>query len=465
MDQSWISGRPVPGLPGPGGEESWHQGLHGGPLFSDPGSIDLEAAVSVSATTNAPDLDTHILALASTVSTATAPAAELSTGITMAAAVTASARGILDSVPLRAAVIASAPKAWLDSAPMRAAVTVSGQPATVDLNTAIRLSANVRATAVATFGNLEVRVTATAIASLTTAIPLVPVAVQIAATAQLYTYSFVAGVAAQATATASLTTGIVMEGQASATVGAGLTPGPAFRANVECAINPLAPAPTGPGLIFDLATLQWHDGRPFQFLTSSTDTKHWYGARPVGGLSVGFTHAPPIVMVPVTAILNTRIALAGAVIARATASVPFVGTAVTFAAAVQCAAIIAESRLRTEYITRIIGNMYLSTGMLVTTGNLQITPEHFILLGTRLSAPPATVYVIPGDGELNIPMVPSQTVRYRVEYDPTPLDTSVPIRLKPGYWLDKWYVPDIDLIDIRYISDVTPPSLGPPPGE
>jgi hypothetical protein len=87
-----------------------------------------------------------------------------------------------------------------------------------------------------------------------------------------------------------------------------------------------------------------------------------------------------------------------------------------------------------------------STGTKLTTGQLRIRPRTWANNNTELVAPVIMVYAIPGDGDIELSLAPSQS--YVVEFDPTPLDLVTPLAQKSGYFINIWTVPATGPVDI-----------------
>jgi hypothetical protein len=93
-------------------------------------------------------------------------------------------------------------------------------------------------------------------------------------------------------------------------------------------------------------------------------------------------------------------------------------------------------------LVTITGSIYnASTGAKWTTGRLYLKPKTFIRHGQNVIVPATVSYDIPGTGNISLGLAPStDSVTYTVEFDPDPTDTSVPFRLKSGYFKDEWLV-------------------------
>lgn len=100
--------------------------------------------------------------------------------------------------------------------------------------------------------------------------------------------------------------------------------------------------------------------------------------------------------------------------------------------------------------TTITGSIYdAATGAKLTLGRLYIKPDNFIRNGSNLIVPKTITYDIPGSGNISLVLAPSTDgVTYTVEFDPTPADTSVPFRIKSGYFIDSWVIPANRSVDI-----------------
>lgn len=95
-------------------------------------------------------------------------------------------------------------------------------------------------------------------------------------------------------------------------------------------------------------------------------------------------------------------------------------------------------------LVTLIGSIYdATTGAKRTSGRLYLRPKSFIRNGPNLVAPKTISYDIPGTGDISLPIAPTagDSVAYVVEYDPNPADTSLPFRLKSGYFRNEWTVP------------------------
>lgn len=68
-------------------------------------------------------------------------------------------------------------------------------------------------------------------------------------------------------------------------------------------------------------------------------------------------------------------------------------------------------------------------------------------------APISTEISIPPTGDLDFNLaVPEDGITYIVEYDPTPNDTTTPIKLKQGYFKNEWT--GLTQIPVHDISDL-----------
>jgi hypothetical protein len=100
-------------------------------------------------------------------------------------------------------------------------------------------------------------------------------------------------------------------------------------------------------------------------------------------------------------------------------------------------------------LVTIVGSLYNpATGQKRTLGRLIIRPKKFITSGTELVSANAVTVDIPASGDLSFNLVPSGGVPYIVEFDPNPVDTATPLRLKSGYFLNSWLVPNAGPVDI-----------------
>jgi hypothetical protein len=93
-------------------------------------------------------------------------------------------------------------------------------------------------------------------------------------------------------------------------------------------------------------------------------------------------------------------------------------------------------------LVTLTGSIYnASTGAKWTTGRLYLKPKTFIRHGQNVIVPATVSYDIPGTGNISLGLAPStDSVTYTVEFDPNPADTSIPFRLKSGYFKDEWLV-------------------------
>jgi hypothetical protein len=100
--------------------------------------------------------------------------------------------------------------------------------------------------------------------------------------------------------------------------------------------------------------------------------------------------------------------------------------------------------------TTITGSIYdAATGAKRTLGRLYLKPNNFLRNGNNVIAPKTVTYDIPGSGNLSLALAPSTDgITYTVEFDPTPADTTIPFRIKPGYFSDQWLVPVATSADI-----------------
>ncbi len=99
----------------------------------------------------------------------------------------------------------------------------------------------------------------------------------------------------------------------------------------------------------------------------------------------------------------------------------------------------------------ITGSLYdARTGTKVTTGRLYLKLTRWTYNGPDLVVPKTVYYDVPGSGNWNLALCPSNGVDYFVEFDPNPGDTVTPLRLKDGYWSNYWDVPyaTVDISDL-----------------
>jgi hypothetical protein len=97
-------------------------------------------------------------------------------------------------------------------------------------------------------------------------------------------------------------------------------------------------------------------------------------------------------------------------------------------------------------LTEITGNLVDQNGNTITTGMLLITPRSPIVVQDQLITTVTVRYTV--TGPLSINLASSGSVRYDVQYDPTPSDTVTPVNLKPGFWKAIWEVPNVTSIDV-----------------
>lgn len=91
--------------------------------------------------------------------------------------------------------------------------------------------------------------------------------------------------------------------------------------------------------------------------------------------------------------------------------------------------------------TTITGSIYDAVGTKLLSGRLYIKPSTFFRIGSNLIVPETTTYDIPGSGSISLQLAPCPVgVTYTIEFDPTPGDTTIPFRIKSGYFKDEWVV-------------------------
>jgi hypothetical protein len=106
--------------------------------------------------------------------------------------------------------------------------------------------------------------------------------------------------------------------------------------------------------------------------------------------------------------------------------------------------------LSVNRFTTITGSIYdAATGAKRTLGRLYLKPNNFLRNGSNLVIPKTVTYDIPGSGNLSLVLAPSTDgITYTVEFDPTPADTTIPFRIKSGYFKDEWSIPASTSVDI-----------------
>jgi hypothetical protein len=100
-------------------------------------------------------------------------------------------------------------------------------------------------------------------------------------------------------------------------------------------------------------------------------------------------------------------------------------------------------------LTNVQGSIYNASGTVITTGKMYITLQQDVISvdGTKVAPSTVTVDLSATSGVINVNLYATQGatpsgVYYLVEYDPTPTDTTKPMRLKDGYWRNYWSVPN-----------------------
>jgi hypothetical protein len=99
-------------------------------------------------------------------------------------------------------------------------------------------------------------------------------------------------------------------------------------------------------------------------------------------------------------------------------------------------------------LVTIQGSMYDPSGRKLVSGRLIIQPTNIIVDGTSLVGRGAVNVSIPGSGDISIDLMPSHGVSYSVAFDPYPTDTATPLKLKSGYFITSWTVPNSGPVDI-----------------
>jgi hypothetical protein len=99
-------------------------------------------------------------------------------------------------------------------------------------------------------------------------------------------------------------------------------------------------------------------------------------------------------------------------------------------------------------LSKITGYLYDANGSVITVGKLRITPQQdFISLdGTKIVPFPKEVDLSDEEGLIDIDLhatvgATPDGLAYFVEFDPDPADTSIPMKLKDGYFSNYWTVP------------------------
>src|SRR3954466_265884 len=100
-------------------------------------------------------------------------------------------------------------------------------------------------------------------------------------------------------------------------------------------------------------------------------------------------------------------------------------------------------------LTNVQGSIYNASGAVITTGKIYITLQQDIISvdGTKVAPSTVTVDLTASSGVINVNLYATEGatpggIFYLVEYDPTPTDTTKPMRLKDGYWRNYWSVPN-----------------------
>jgi hypothetical protein len=100
-------------------------------------------------------------------------------------------------------------------------------------------------------------------------------------------------------------------------------------------------------------------------------------------------------------------------------------------------------------LTTLTGYLYNSKGVAITTGKLYLSlPQDMISVdGTKVVPMIVTVDLSASAGLVNVGVYATvgatpAGLAYRVEFDPTPTDISIPMKQKDGYWSNNWAVPN-----------------------
>lgn len=100
-------------------------------------------------------------------------------------------------------------------------------------------------------------------------------------------------------------------------------------------------------------------------------------------------------------------------------------------------------------LVTITGSLYdARTGAILTAGKLYIKADDFIINGNDIVVPATVTYTIPVSGIISLSLSPSHGVKYTVEFDPNPADTTQPRAMKSGYFKDRWTVPSSGPVNI-----------------
>lgn len=296
--------------------------------------------------------------------------------------------GALNSQIRLAGAAACVTTASVNSNAVAAQVNVS-VTVTATMTAVIRMAASVVCTCTVVLGSLlaDTMCVATTQGALTTAIRLVGAATTILTT--VLNSDQIIGFAVMSVVTqGALTTSLPLAASVATAVTAQLTPGAPFFASVVCRA-------TTAGVI----------GTALRFF------------------------AAVLAQANVVAPMASRIALASAVTATG----------------------LTHGSIRVGFTTKITGTLLDQNGVVRTTGQFRLRPSALLTFAGKTIAPVVVLYNIPASGMLDIILVPSPTVFYFVEFDPTPADTRVPLRLKTGYFSDQWIVPDSGTVDITLL--------------
>jgi len=97
----------------------------------------------------------------------------------------------------------------------------------------------------------------------------------------------------------------------------------------------------------------------------------------------------------------------------------------------------------------ITGSLYHpSTGAKLTSGALIVTPSTIFISNAELVSTASVSIAVPGSGNLSFSLAYNGAASYRVEFDPTPSDTTTPIALKSGYFRNDWLLPSSGPVNI-----------------
>lgn len=106
-------------------------------------------------------------------------------------------------------------------------------------------------------------------------------------------------------------------------------------------------------------------------------------------------------------------------------------------------------------LTNIIGYLYNAQGVIVASGMLYVRLQADMVSvdGTKVAPYAVTVDLLATGGYVDISVYATvgatpAGLAYQVEYDPTPLDTSKPMRNKDGYFRNYWAVPNVGSVSL-----------------